>query len=72
MIGLCIRDLARITRGSLRLGLMPPIGGDLDPVGRIVIDSRQVTPGDVFWGLVGRYHDGSHFAEEAFARGAAA
>lgn len=70
MNGLCIRDLARITRGELRLGAMPPLGGDLDPVGRIVIDSRQVVPGDVFWGLIGRFHDGSNFAEEAFARGA--
>lgn len=41
------------------------------PLGPVVIDSRQVTAGDVFWGLPGRRHDGAEFAEEAFARGAA-
>jgi UDP-N-acetylmuramoyl-tripeptide--D-alanyl-D-alanine ligase len=41
------------------------------PLGRIVIDSRQVTPGDVFWALRGRNHDGGEFAAEAFRRGAA-
>ncbi len=37
-----------------------------------MIDSRHVEPGDVFWGLPGRHCDGSEFAGEAFARGAAA
>ncbi len=41
------------------------------PVGRVVIDSRHVEPGDIFWGLAGRHGDGSDFADEAFARGAA-
>ncbi len=41
------------------------------PVGRVVIDSRQVEPGDVFWGLTGSHSDGSAFADEAFSRGAA-
>ena len=40
-------------------------------VGRVVIDSRQVEPGDVFWGLPGTHCHGSDFAEEAYARGAA-
>ena len=41
------------------------------PVGRIVTDSRQVAPGDVFWGLRGPNHDGGDFVGEAFQRGAA-
>lgn len=40
------------------------------PLGRIVIDSRQVESGDVFFGLQGPNHRGSDYAEEAFARGA--
>ncbi|MFT5527770.1 MAG: UDP-N-acetylmuramoyl-tripeptide--D-alanyl-D-alanine ligase [Pirellulaceae bacterium] len=71
MRNLCIRELAQVTAGQLSVGSMPPIGGDLEPIARIRADSRLVEPGDVFWGLSGRTHDGSRFAEEAFARGAA-
>jgi len=39
-------------------------------LGRIVTDSRQVEPGDVFWALRGRRHDGAEFVGEAFRRGA--
>jgi UDP-N-acetylmuramoyl-tripeptide--D-alanyl-D-alanine ligase len=67
---LCLRKLAEIIGGRLRLGAMPPLGGDLDPVGRIVADCRQVQPGDVFWALPGAGGDGSRFVEEAFVRGA--
>jgi UDP-N-acetylmuramoyl-tripeptide--D-alanyl-D-alanine ligase len=42
-----------------------------EPVGPVVIDSRQVESGDVFWGLTGDRCDGSGFANEAFGRGAA-
>ncbi len=41
------------------------------PAGRVVVDSRQVEAGDVFWGLRGSLRNGSDFAAEAFARGAA-
>jgi len=41
-------------------------------LGRIVTDSRQVEPGDVFWALRGRRHDGTQFVGEAFRRGAVA
>lgn len=70
MIDLCIRDLVQIVGGRLRLGSPPPLGGPLEPIGRIVADSRQVVENDVFWGLVGPNHDGSRFAEDAFLRGA--
>jgi UDP-N-acetylmuramoyl-tripeptide--D-alanyl-D-alanine ligase len=42
-----------------------------EPVKRIVTDSRQVQPGDVFWALPGTLRDGSEFVEEAVMRGAA-
>jgi UDP-N-acetylmuramoyl-tripeptide--D-alanyl-D-alanine ligase len=38
---------------------------------RAVVDSRQVQAGDLFIGLRGERHDGSDFAAEAIARGAA-
>lgn len=38
---------------------------------RAVVDSRRVQPGDLFIGLRGERHDGSDFAAEAIARGAA-
>jgi UDP-N-acetylmuramoyl-tripeptide--D-alanyl-D-alanine ligase len=41
------------------------------PLGRIVTDSRQVSPGDVFWTLRGPNYDGGDFAGAAFDRGAA-
>ncbi len=41
-------------------------------LGRIVTDSREVEPGDVFWALRGRRHDGADFVGEAFQRGAVA
>jgi UDP-N-acetylmuramoyl-tripeptide--D-alanyl-D-alanine ligase len=70
MRNLCIRELAQVTGGQLSVGTMPPLGGDLEPINRIRTDSRLIEPGDVFWGLKGRTHQGSRFAEEAFARGA--
>jgi UDP-N-acetylmuramoyl-tripeptide--D-alanyl-D-alanine ligase len=39
-------------------------------LGRIVSDSRQVLPGDVFWALSGANYQGDQFVEEAFRRGA--
>ena len=36
----------------------------------VVNDSRQAHRGDVFWGLPGTRFDGSHFASDAYARGA--
>jgi UDP-N-acetylmuramoyl-tripeptide--D-alanyl-D-alanine ligase len=45
--------------------------GSQAPLGPVEIDSRQVEPGDVFWALKGKNHDGADFVEEAFERGAA-
>jgi UDP-N-acetylmuramoyl-tripeptide--D-alanyl-D-alanine ligase len=65
-----IADLHRIVGGQLRLGEMPPREGECTSIGPIVTDSRAIHAGDVFWGLPGTTHDGSHFAEEALTRGA--
>jgi UDP-N-acetylmuramoyl-tripeptide--D-alanyl-D-alanine ligase len=37
-------------------------------LGRIVTDSRQVEPGDIFWALSGPNYDGACFIEEALRR----
>ncbi len=45
--------------------------GSADPVvNRLVIDSRRVTPGSLFFALPGLRHDGSSFVDEALNRGA--
>lgn len=67
---LCIRDLADAISGEFRLGSLPPLDGDLEAIGGFALDSRRAQAGDVFWGLRGERLDGSHFAEDAFARGA--
>src|SRR5262245_16633381 len=70
-MNLSVADLQLIVGGHLRMGAMPPRDGDATAIGGIVSDSRHVKDGDVFWGLQGKLLDGSHFAEDAFARGAA-
>ena len=50
--------------GSSTFAHMAPPAGELSPLGRIVIDSRQVEPGDTFWGLVGKQQNGGSFAED--------
>ncbi len=67
---LCIQELAEITGGRLRLGSLPPLGGEMEPVGRVAVDLRDVLPGDVFWPLETGEYDNAGRAEEAFARGA--
>ena len=62
-------DLADLINGHLLLGGLPPWDGLATPVGRIVLNSRCVEPGDIFWECddprVGSC------AEEALARGSA-
>ncbi|MBM4003342.1 MAG: hypothetical protein FJ295_08650 [Planctomycetes bacterium] len=67
MDGWCIRDLVTILQGELTLGGMPPLGGELEPVGQIVDDLRRLRRGDLYWELPGRNRAR---AEEAFSRGA--
>lgn len=70
MLKISLQELIAIVDGRPRFGAMPPVAGDATPVGRIVTDSRQVKPGDVFWALVGKNHNGADFACEAYSRGA--
>lgn len=67
---ICIRDLAEIVGGRLRLSEMPPLHGAWQPIRRIVFDSRAVLPGDVYWRLPADDAQGSCDAEEAFLRSA--
>jgi len=47
----CTGELAGIVGGELVLGSLPPLGGRLEPVSRIVTDLSQLGEGDVFWAL---------------------
>ncbi len=49
------------------------IKGSLDrPISGLVMDSRRVVPGTMFFALTGRRTDGASFVDEAIARGAVA
>ncbi len=67
MLDLSIHQLSEIVSGQLSLGTMGPFDGDLQPVGRVVTNSHEVAPGDLFWGLEGNASNG---AEEAMVRAA--
>jgi UDP-N-acetylmuramoyl-tripeptide--D-alanyl-D-alanine ligase len=65
-----LQNLQQLTGGRwLHVELLPQQRGDA-PLSRVVIDSREVTPGDIFWALPGTRAQGSDFAADAFARGA--
>ena len=70
MFNLSIGDLADITNGTLRLGTMPPLAGESEPVRRVVLDSHDARPGDVYWAVTGPSFEGAALAENAFAHGA--
>jgi UDP-N-acetylmuramoyl-tripeptide--D-alanyl-D-alanine ligase len=65
-----LNQLHEIVGGRLRLATLAPRHGENARLGRIVVDSRQVQQGDVFWGLPGNTFNGGEFAGEALARGA--
>jgi UDP-N-acetylmuramoyl-tripeptide--D-alanyl-D-alanine ligase len=67
---LTLHDLAQLTGGRwLNVALLPQQQGEA-ALGRVVIDSRDLSPGDVFWALPGKRAQGSDFAAHAFERGA--
>ncbi len=68
MQGLTVAQLHQVVGGRLRMATLPPPAGEETPVGRMVIDSRQVQAGDTFWGLAGTRQNGGSFAEDAYAR----
>ncbi len=67
MRGLTVRQLPEVVGGRLRMATLATPAGDSAAVNRIVVDSRQVGPGDTFWGLAGARYDGADFAEAAYA-----
>src|SRR5205823_5212626 len=70
MRDLTVRQLHAIVGGRLRMASRAPLHGEATIVPNVVIDSRQVQQGDLFWGLSGTRFDGASFAEEAYSRGA--
>ncbi len=64
-----VHDLAKATSGRI-LPTRRIHDAATAAVGRIVSDSRQVSPGDVFWALQGPNYDGDCFLSDAFSRGA--
>lgn len=68
MFALSIRELADLLPGELLLSDMPPLGGDQELVRRIVLESKHVRPGDIYWALPDS--DAPQFAEAAFLRSA--
>lgn len=67
---ICIRQLNEVFNGQLRFGSMPPLGGALEPIGRIIPENVSIQKGDVvaFGGTLNS--DRAHCVEEAFAQGA--
>ena len=64
-----LHDLAQATGGRI-LPERRIQDAAVAALGRIVTDSRQVEPGDIFWALRGPNYDGACFIHEAFRRGA--
>jgi len=69
-VQLTVGDLSQAVGSTIRWADMPPLEGPLAPIGRVVIDSRQVQRGDVFWALRGQRCHGADYAHEALVRGA--
>ena len=68
---LCVGELAQIVGGQLRLASMPPLGGELEPLGRFVSEDQPIGPGDVVFVGLGRRDCGSRsMPDEFYARGA--
>lgn len=70
MNALSVKELATIIGGRLRLGKLPPLGGEYEPVGRVATNGRQVRIGETYWGINEAGFQGADFAEMAYSRGA--
>ena len=70
MNALSIKELATIVGGRLRLGKLPPLSGEYEPISRIASNARQIRPGEVYWGINEAGFQGADFAEMAYSRGA--
>ena len=70
MNALSVKELAAIVGGRLRLGKLPPLGGEYEPISRVATNGRQIRAGEVYWGLNEAGFHGADFAEMAYSRGA--
>ncbi|MCA9119108.1 MAG: hypothetical protein H6822_23195 [Planctomycetaceae bacterium] len=70
MFNLCIAELSEIVEGSVSLGAMPPLAGLFEPIGRIVVDIREVQRRDVFWTFEAKTKHACYQTADAYARGA--
>lgn len=71
MSNLSLRDLATVTDGSLHLGDLPPLSGDLETVNRIDFDLDTLAPGGLYWDLSHSHEGAFGKPEVAFLKGAA-
>ncbi|HRX78466.1 MAG TPA: hypothetical protein P5307_05350 [Pirellulaceae bacterium] len=70
MFNLCIAELSEIIEGSVSLGAMPPLAGLFEPIGRVVVDVREIQTRDVLWTFESRSKHAYYQTEDAYARGA--
>jgi hypothetical protein len=70
MFNLCIAELSEIIEGSVSLGAMPPLAGLFEPIGRVVVDVREIQNRDVLWTFESRSKQAYYQVEDAYARGA--
>lgn len=70
MFNLCIAELSEITEGSVSLGAMPPLAGLFEPIGRVVVDVRELQARDVLWTFESQSKYTYYQTEDAYARGA--
>ena len=70
MFNLSIAELSEIIEGSVSLGAMPPLAGVCEPVGRVVVDVREVRNRDVLWTFESPSGRACYQADDAFSRGA--
>lgn len=70
MFGLSIGEFEEIVGAQVRMGCLPPLAGRFEPTRRVVLDSRDVEPGDVYWAVSGTRYRGEHWVEAAYSRGA--
>ena len=44
-------ELAEVIEGRLELGMLPPLGGRLEPIGHVTTNCEDVVPGSLYWAI---------------------
>ncbi len=65
-----IQQLAEVVGGRLRMADLPPLGGEWEPIGRIVADADEVRVGDVLLATPEELQADPFCAEQAYDHGA--